>query len=220
MRTPGLRLILAGAAIGNGNRGVEALGRSVIDGVHREVPGSHVAVLDDGWGVRRDTSARYAGSRVEHVGVRLSRRWHRPESWAQVRVAQATAPRLNGVARRFGEADAVLDLSAGDSFTDLYGMRRLMTVTAPKESALRAGRPLVLLPQTYGPFASAEARRLAERIVRSATAGRCSRPALARTAPRWPEPTRTPRAYGTGSTWPSPSSPVDQSRSSTSRSRR
>lgn len=165
----GLRLVLAGAAVGNGNRGVEALARSVVDGVQREAPGAHVSLLDDGWGVRDETSGRYPAISVELVGVRRSRRWHRPESWAQVRVAQATAPCLNGVARRFRDADAVLDISAGDSFTDLYGPARLLTVTAPKEAALRAGRPLVLLPQTYGPFATAAGRRLAQRFIRSAT---------------------------------------------------
>ncbi len=165
----GLRLILAGAAIGNGNRGVEALARSVADGVHREAPGARLSILDDGWGVRPDTSGRYAGMSVDYVGVRRSRRWHRPESWAQIRGAQATFPRLNGVASLFQASDAVLDLSAGDSFTDLYGPLRLKTVSAPKEAALRAGRPLILLPQTYGPFATTEARRLAGRIIRSAT---------------------------------------------------
>src|SRR5690606_17875960 len=59
-------------------------------------------------------------------------------------------------------------LSAGDSFTDLYGPTRLRTVTLPKEAALRAGRPLVLLPQTYGPFTTPAAREVARRIVRSA----------------------------------------------------
>ncbi|UFU02386.1 polysaccharide pyruvyl transferase family protein [Ruania suaedae] len=161
----GLRLVLAGAAIGNGNRGVEALGRSVIDAVERDSPHTLLSVLDDGWGVRRD------GRRpelLEYVGVRLSRRWHRPESWAQIRLAQALRPRINPVARRFARADAILDLSAGDSFTDLYGPARLAMVCAPKDAALRAGRPLVLLPQTYGPFKTAAGRRRAERIVRSA----------------------------------------------------
>lgn len=165
----GLRLVLAGAAIGNGNRGVEALGRSVADAVDRDAPGSRLSVLDDGWGIRPDTSGRYADTSVEFVGVRRSRRWHRPESWAQVRAAQATVPRLNRVARIIADSDAVLDLSAGDSFTDLYGPVRLRTVVAPKEAALRAGRSLMLLPQTYGPFTTPEARRLAARIIRSAT---------------------------------------------------
>ncbi|QBX54634.1 polysaccharide pyruvyl transferase family protein [Nocardioides seonyuensis] len=162
-----LRLVLAGAAVGNGNRGVEALGRSVADAVQREARGGRLSILDDGWGVRPDSSERYPGGSVEYVGVRQSRRWHRPESWAQVRAAQSTFPAVNAVARRFREADAILDLSAGDSFTDLYGPTRLRTVTLPKEAALRAGRPLILLPQTYGPFTTPEARAIARRLVRA-----------------------------------------------------
>lgn len=164
----GLRLLLAGAAIGNGNRGVEALGRSVVDSVDRDSPGSQLSVLDDGWGVRAATDPRHPSTTLDYVGVRRSRRWHRPESWAQIRLAQALGVRLNPVAHRFAAADAVLDLSAGDSFTDLYGPARLATVCAPKDAARRAGRPLVLLPQTYGPFESASGRRRGEQIVRSA----------------------------------------------------
>lgn len=163
-----LQLVLAGAAVGTGNRGVEALSRSVTDAVHRELPGARLSILDDGWGVRPDTSARYPNLDLQYVGVRQSRRWHRPESWAQIRAAQSVAPRLNRVAQLFADADAVLDLSAGDSFTDLYGPDRLRAVSAPKGAALRTGRPLVLLPQTYGPFHTVRARRLAQGIVRRA----------------------------------------------------
>ena len=167
-RMTGLQLVLAGAAIGNGNRGIEALGRAIADAVDRDAPGSILTILDDGWGVRRDDSGRYLRSTVEYAGVRRSRRWHRPESWAQIRAAQACFPRANPIARRFAEAHVILDISAGDSFTDLYGPNRLKTISAPKAAALRANRPLVLLPQTYGPFRHAESRRLAERLVRSA----------------------------------------------------
>jgi len=164
----GLRLVLAGAAIGNGNRGVEALGRSVVDSVERNSPRSQLSILDDGWGVRASGDPRHPNTAIEYVGVRLSRRWHRPESWAQIRAAQALGGRMNPAARRFTVADAVLDLSAGDSFTDLYGPSRLATVSAPKDAARRANRPLVLLPQTYGPFNSPGGRRRAEQIIRSA----------------------------------------------------
>lgn len=163
-----LQLVLAGAAVGNGNRGVEALGRSVADAVAREAPSSRLTILDDGWGVRSDTTGRYPGIDLEFAGVRLSRRWHRPESWAQIRLAQSLGTRLNPVAARLAAADAVFDLSAGDSFTDLYGPVRLRSVLLPKQAALRARRPLILLPQTYGPFNTSEGRRQAEQIVRSA----------------------------------------------------
>lgn len=164
----GLRVILAGAALGNGNRGIEALALSVMGSVSQHSPDTRLTVLDDGWGIRSAPGGRHPQIQVEYAGVRRSRRWHRPESWARIRLAQSL--RLgNPVADRFREADAVLDLSGGDSFTDLYGAARLAAVSAPKQAALRAGRPLVLLPQTYGPFTTPAARRLAERLVRSST---------------------------------------------------
>lgn len=75
------------------------------------------------------------------------------------------APRATH-ARWLADADCVLDISGGDSFTDLYGPRRFATVTLPKLTALRLGRPLVLLPQTYGPFQSDSRRARASGIVR------------------------------------------------------
>lgn len=162
-------MCLAGASVGNGNRGVEALGRSVLDVIDQSAPGTEVTVFDDGWGLRSDASGRYPSTDVTFAGVRLSRRWHRPESWAQIRAAQSLGGRGNSVARRISSADAVLDISGGDSFTDIYGPTRLAAVSAPKEAALRARRPLVLLPQTYGPFTTARGRMVAERLVRAAS---------------------------------------------------
>ncbi len=141
----------------------------MLDVLDSVVPGASVGVLDDGWGVRADNSGRYESIDVEHLGARLSRRWHRPESWAQIRVAQMLGGFGNPVASRIARSAAVLDISGGDSFTDIYGEARLRKIAAPKEAAIRAGRPLVLLPQTYGPFSTVNGRRVAEGLVRSAS---------------------------------------------------
>jgi polysaccharide pyruvyl transferase WcaK-like protein len=69
----------------------------------------------------------------------------------------------------FAKADAVLDISGGDSFTDIYGHHRLDSICAPKQLALRRRSPLILLPQTYGPFQQSDSRARAERIVRAAS---------------------------------------------------
>ena len=62
-------------------------------------------------------------------------------------------------------AAAVLDISGGDSFTDLYGTARWNLVALPKIISLRVGTPLLLLPQTYGPFANPRRRAEAASIV-------------------------------------------------------
>jgi len=48
--------------------------------------------------------------------------------------------------------DVVLDTGAGDSFTDIYGYKRMLTIFAIQRYALRLGLPVVMLPQTIGPF--------------------------------------------------------------------
>ena len=66
----------------------------------------------------------------------------------------------NPAVARLRAADAVLDISGGDSFTDLYGPRRFHNVASSKRLALEAGKPLVLLPQTYGPYRDPRYRAL------------------------------------------------------------
>jgi len=99
----------------------------------------------------------------------LTRRWYRPESYFAIETALRTHLPISRSAREIAAADTILDISGGDSFTDLYGPCRLKSVAWPKLLALRLRKPLILLPQTYGPFSSPEALGLARRIVRGAT---------------------------------------------------
>ncbi|MBM7241660.1 glycosyltransferase [Rhodococcus fascians] len=48
--------------------------------------------------------------------------------------------------------DLVVDTGAGDSFTDIYGLERLMVIVYTRYRAFRLGVPVVLGPQTIGPF--------------------------------------------------------------------
>jgi len=75
---------------------------------------------------------------------------------------------LNNVVRIIHRSSAFLDVTGGDSFTDLYGGRIFFAGVLRKALALRLSTPLILLPQTYGPFRSRKARAVARRIVRAA----------------------------------------------------
>lgn len=63
-------------------------------------------------------------------------------------------------------ARAVLDISGGDSFTDLYGLWRYRYVIMPKLVAIKARVPLILMPQTYGPFEDEASATAAGEIIR------------------------------------------------------
>lgn len=74
----------------------------------------------------------------------------------------------NSHLRQIWQSDLVVALSGGDSFSDIYGLARLWYVSLPQILAVLLKRPLVLLPQTIGPFKTAVGRSIARLILRSA----------------------------------------------------
>jgi polysaccharide pyruvyl transferase WcaK-like protein len=51
-----------------------------------------------------------------------------------------------------GTQHCILDIGAGDSFADIYGFKRFMFLWLSKMMAVARGVPLLLSPQTIGPF--------------------------------------------------------------------
>ncbi|NUU07321.1 polysaccharide pyruvyl transferase family protein [Leifsonia sp. C5G2] len=73
-----------------------------------------------------------------------------------------------GMQRWLAGFDLIVDTRSGDSFADIYGTRRLMVMSAVSEFAAQAGVPVVLGPQTIGPFDTATGRAVARRSLRRA----------------------------------------------------
>lgn len=63
-------------------------------------------------------------------------------------------------------ADMVIDIGGGDSFADIYGPRRLAQMLLMKYLTHLARRPLVLAPQTFGPFRHRLSTLLARQTIR------------------------------------------------------
>lgn len=58
-------------------------------------------------------------------------------------------------------SDVVVDIGAGDSFADIYGPKRLRSMFIMKYATHLAMRPLVVAPQTIGPFTRGLSKTLA-----------------------------------------------------------
>lgn len=66
------------------------------------------------------------------------------------------------------EADFIGDIRGGDSFSDIYGLRRMLEGSAQLLPIFVLGKKLVLLPQTYGPFEHPLSRVIARAIIKRA----------------------------------------------------
>lgn len=68
--------------------------------------------------------------------------------------------------KELDDCDVVLDIGEGDSFTDIYGVRRFVFMIVSKLAVLAKRKPLILSPQTIGPFDRWYARKLAAAVMR------------------------------------------------------
>ncbi len=164
-----VRVSFFGASFDTGNLGVAALLDSTITGLAARIADLDLTTFDHGRGTR-ERLITHAGkeTRYRGCGARWSRRIYRRDTLPNIRFSARLGGLGNDAAQRILRSHAVLDISGGDSFTDLYGAWRLKFVNMPKSIALENGIPLVLLPQTYGPFTDPTARRNAAGIVRRA----------------------------------------------------
>lgn len=139
--TPGSRrpprILVLWAEESSPNLGVAALARGSRDLLRRIHPGAEFIF------------ANY-GARPAEVP------WGRPRSLLRERVL----PRY-GMQDYFGDFDLIWDTRSGDSFADIYGLGRHITMSTVHEFAREAGAPVVMAPQTIGPFGTRRGRALA-----------------------------------------------------------
>ncbi len=162
-------MVLAGAALDTNNLGVTALGLSTVTGLLRRRVS--VTILDNsaGAGPVQNPVGWIDARGVSREGAWYSRKVWRAESLITMDfLSRVGATSLHPRLRSWQRSAALVDLSGGDSFSDIYGDKRFRAVAAPKLVATRLGLPVVLLPQTYGPFRSPKLRGEAIDVLRRA----------------------------------------------------
>ena len=158
---------LMGASLHTGNLGVSALSLSVIEAIAKRQPDWTPLLLDYS---RGNTTAQISLSdgsilKIGHVGTSPSRRFWRSDNLLRMQVCQTLGfPHV--ALNAFHGSKGVLDVSGGDSFTDLYGPARFQDVTLRKSIAIKAGGKLILMPQTYGPYSTEKTRRVARNLIK------------------------------------------------------
>jgi colanic acid/amylovoran biosynthesis protein len=137
------------------------------------MPESRLLVFDNGGGVREESTVLASGVdyTFSRIGARGGIRYYLPENLATMAAVSCLGRSVGGlhpIIRVLDRCDAILDVSGGDSFSDIYGSHRFWSIIRPKLIAKRRGIPLILLPQTYGPFRGRRERRLAREAVLAA----------------------------------------------------
>ncbi len=173
-----IKICLLGPSFGTGNLGVDALVESSIKVIINRWPDAEVTLLGSGWSDSEYCLRLFDRDvHVKSMPIRFCKNVFRADHFFVLllyamlmkvfrgpRTRKAFAGR-NPYLRAIAEADMVADITGGDSFSDIYGMRRFITGFLRKWLIRLFGKKLVLLPQTYGPFDKRLTRLLARHII-------------------------------------------------------
>lgn len=173
------RIGLLGASFDTGNMGVSALAESTIKCILHRWPDAEIVLI---------AGSREAGEHrlkidnkdvlVNKLPIRISKNIFRSNHFlvflfyaillkvVPCRRFRSFVIRKNRYVKDLIETDFVADISGGDSFSDIYGMYRFVFVVIFKWLVIFFGKPLILLPQTYGPFKSRIAKSIARYILK------------------------------------------------------
>jgi len=176
-----VKIGLLGASVDTGNMGVSVLAAGSVQNLLRQYPNADVYFLNY---ARQAEELEFRGAdrKTQHrlVPIRFSKYLFQANN-VFLLAAFSAVPRLflkqparSGLARRnavlgeMSDTDVFVAISGGDSFSDIYGLVRLLYVGLPQILVLLLGKRLVLLPQTVGPFETPAARFVAKYILRGA----------------------------------------------------
>ncbi len=174
-------IMLLGAGFTTKNMGVWALASGTIKSIFHTFPVAQVSLLDYHHKSEVYQVKHQSGSaQVRLFNLRFSKKlWLRNNVVRLILIALMIRiiPSLslrekffmrNVWFRKIMTADMICSIAGGDSFSDIYGFTRLIYVVLPQILVLLLDRPLVLLPQTIGPFRGKISKRIAQYIIAKA----------------------------------------------------
>lgn len=148
-----------GLSFNSGNMGCNALSYSFLN-VLNKISTGHTRVFVFFQGNDFDTSSLS----TEKVSVISA--GYNPRSLGSIKT----------LIKRLRKCDFSFDFTAGDSFSDIYGLKGFLKSCAFKKLAIVYSKKFILGPQTYGPYTHWMAKSIAKYIIRKADYA-CSRDA-------------------------------------------
>lgn len=169
---------ILGVEFKNANLGVGALAAGTLRCLLHRYPAARVVLLN--YGPHPDCATFMIDGEqvnVPLVNMRFSKKFYVPNNIAVLLFLSFMAKLIpfrklrkkligkNVCLREIDEVNFFVAVAGGDSFSDIYGFVRLLYVALPQILVLLAGKRLIIMPQTLGPFRSGFAKAVARFIL-------------------------------------------------------
>jgi colanic acid/amylovoran biosynthesis protein len=175
------RIALTGATFRTGNLGVTALTKGIIASIIKNHPDAEIDLIEYATeSASYELNTAIGNKTIRQVNIRYSWKLYLPNNIIililvaiLLRVLPASKIKSkiaskNRYLSEINKADFIGAISGGDSFSDIYGLRRFFYVSLPQILVILLEKQLVLLPQTIGPFTGYVPRMIAKYILSQA----------------------------------------------------
>jgi polysaccharide pyruvyl transferase WcaK-like protein len=175
-----VQVCLLGASFDTHNMGVSALAESSIKAILSSWPDANVRILGGRSPGRYSMNLFDREVCVENVPLRFCRNVFLPDHYCRYflhallfkllrsdRLRRRLAG-CNPYVKAIHEADVVVNIVGGDSFSEIYGLFSFVRTFMTGWLVILFDKRLVMLPQTYGPFNHSWTRALAKYTLRHA----------------------------------------------------
>ena len=175
-----VNVCLVGANLNTGNLGVSALAVSTIKLVVAKWPGAMIYLLGTGYTPETKLiDINKTAISINNIPIRYSK--HILSKYHIFNLFLATVKKvlskmsdgdfkenIDSLYSIIHRADVILDITGGDSFSDIYGLQRFFKSFLLKWLISINKKKVVLMPQTYGPFKHQLTTFLAKVIIKRA----------------------------------------------------
>lgn len=157
------KIVLAGASLNSGNKGVNALTRGQIM-LLLDKYGTDIEIIILSYTVKNniDNVITYNNKNIVVKEIPCGRK-NMLEAYFKSKLFGN-----NYITQIIKKSDLVLDISEGDSFSDIYGISRFVQHSLIKLISINLKKQLVIMPQTIGPFKNFGVRVVARNIINKA----------------------------------------------------
>ena len=176
-----LRFCLLGASFATSNMGVSALTAGTVESIIHNYPEAEIILLDYGKdSVIYKFKTNNREIPIQLLNIRFSKKIYLKNNIAflillslllkviPIKIIREKIITGNSCLNYIFKADVVTSIAGGDSFSDIYGLERLLYVSLPQLLILFLNKKLILLPQTIGPFKGVLAKFIARFILNRA----------------------------------------------------
>lgn len=177
-----IRIGLLGASFSTGNMGVNALAECSIKCILNEWPSAEILLLASGR-AEGEHRLKLEGRelRLKKIPIRFCKNVFMPNHFLVLlscvillrllpwRRFKDFVRKHNSYTNAIMEIDLVADIAGGDSFSDIYGLRRFSLGFMCRSLFILFGKEFIMLPQTYGPFQRSITRLAARYILKHAS---------------------------------------------------